>query len=68
MCNGSTPLRDHGRRVSGLQHRQFLLLKLLVGPETFVGVVGDDDGRSIGSGGGVKNILTFASSFPSKND
>ncbi|MDI9454260.1 MAG: UvrD-helicase domain-containing protein [Spirochaetota bacterium] len=44
---------------------QFLLLKLLVGPETFVGVVGDDD-QSIYRfrGAEVKNILTFASSFP----
>ncbi|NLZ76759.1 MAG: UvrD-helicase domain-containing protein [Spirochaetales bacterium] len=44
---------------------QFLLLKLLVGPETFVGVVGDDD-QSIYRfrGAEVKNILTFASQFP----
>ena len=44
---------------------QFLLLKLLVGPDTFVGVVGDDD-QSIYRfrGAEVKNILTFASSFP----
>ncbi|MFA7559331.1 MAG: UvrD-helicase domain-containing protein [Sphaerochaeta sp.] len=44
---------------------QFLLLKLLVGPSSFVGVVGDDD-QSIYRfrGAEVKNILTFGSSFP----
>lgn len=43
---------------------QFELLKLLVGPETYVCVVGDDD-QSIYSfrGAEVKNILTFQQSF-----
>ncbi len=44
---------------------QFLLLKLLVGPTAFIGVVGDDD-QSIYRfrGAEVKNILTFGSVFP----
>ena len=48
---------------------QFLLLKLLVGPDTFVGVVGDDD-QSIYRfrGAEVKNILTFAPRFKNENN